>query len=257
MARKEAVATIPGHFVQTPTIYLIDQRSNSAGAGPSVDAVKEALREQLANDFIPIWGSAFGNSATIADSGTPRSSDFVLNIVDQSQFGLGYHTYDPGSSTPFNGEITGSGDYWSITASHEVLEILINPYTSNCTNGFRLEVGDPVENLSYPAPNGVYVSDFAFPSWWGIGVGPSDQFDFLKQATAGNSDNGYIETCATAADGSMMFGIKTRMPGSGLPPSFLRGGRTHPLITAMLGKQAMAGWHTPAAIGYTIKPRPR
>lgn len=250
-ATASAIAAIPGDFVQNPTIYLVDQRSASAGAGPAVDAVGEALREQLTNDFIPIWGSAFGGSATILTTGTPRPSDFVLYIVDQSSFGLGYHNYDPNRTNPFYGEITGSGDYWSITASHEVLEILINPYTSNCYGGYRLEVGDPVEDLSYAIGN-VYVSDFAFPAWWGIASGPSTQFDLLKKApAAGDITYGYIQTCTAVAGGAMTIGIKTREPGTCPVPSIIRG-TAHPLAIAMLGRQAIASWRTPAAYGYIV-----
>src|SRR5437660_234546 len=104
-----AAETIPGNYLQNPTVFLIDKRSVSVG--PSVDSVAKAIQQQVDGEFNSAWGSAYGNSATITTSGSPRpEQDIVLYVVDQSSFGLGYHTYDPAQSYPFSGEITGSAE---------------------------------------------------------------------------------------------------------------------------------------------------
>lgn len=250
-----AAAAIPGDYLQNPMIFLIEKRNASAGVGPSVESVAKGIQEQIEGDFNKAWGAAYGNSASVTTSGSPRpQQDIVLYIVDQSSYGLGYHTYDPGQSYPFYGEITGSGDYWSITASHEVLEALADPYVSNCApSGYLQEVGDPVEDLSYKTGSGIYVSDFAFPSWFGILGFAGPPFDQLEQVqNAGDPTYGYITTCATQRDGSTLLGIKIGpKPGSGLPPSLIRG-RAHPLAARLIGRARMEEYRDPRAFGYKV-----
>ena len=65
---------------------------------------------------------------------------------------------------------------WTITASHELLEMLVNPYAilsayvpfdDNCGTFYRLEICDPVspDENGYKI-NGIDVSDFVFPEWF-------------------------------------------------------------------------------------------
>jgi hypothetical protein len=62
---------------------------------------------------------------------------------------------------------------WSRGWSHEIVETLVDPdLTNRWALGLR-EVGDPVENVTYSL-DGVQVSDFVFPSYFG-GSGPYDQ----------------------------------------------------------------------------------
>jgi hypothetical protein len=59
---------------------------------------------------------------------------------------------------------------WSTAFSHEVLEMIEDPsttnwYTANGANGAAVEVADPVGQRAYRLA-GVWVSDFAFPSYF-------------------------------------------------------------------------------------------
>lgn len=80
-----------------------------------------------------------------------------------------------------------AGDPWTLAASHEALEMLVDPYCVRYTmaryKGRRAavieEICDPVENDSYQI-NDVVVSNFVLPRWFSVGKHqPGDPFDFL------------------------------------------------------------------------------
>src|SRR5262249_1467902 len=69
-----------------------------------------------------------------------------------------------------------SGLSWTVTASHEILEAIADPWISSAwqtsdTEFYAIEVGDPVEadELGYTI-GGVPVSDFILPAWFGPGL---------------------------------------------------------------------------------------
>jgi hypothetical protein len=68
----------------------------------------------------------------------------------------GIHTTTP-AGTPEALIAVVAGGNWTVAFSHEVLEMLVDPY------GGRVEVCDPVEGESYLL-GGVQVSDFVFPN---------------------------------------------------------------------------------------------
>lgn len=86
---------------------------------------------------------------------------------------------------------------WSITVSHELLEMLVDPYINltvfveNEQGGgtlFAYEVCDACEadefGYKIDGVDGVLVSDFVFPSWFEPRQAHSTQFDWQNRITA-------------------------------------------------------------------------
>jgi hypothetical protein len=88
--------------------------------------------------------------------------------------------------------------------------MLGDPRINTCVSGYFQEVGDPVENSAYcENVNGVAipVSDFVYPSWFGLTNGPQNQYDYMGKAAGLHkigADGGYISYCS--ATGGMQIG---------------------------------------------------
>ena len=137
-----------------------------------------ALQHQVTYDFGPIWGVQT-NLTTKSNS-----SAWIVTIYNGpvyyqgSQVG-GFHDYD---HLPY-AEVDAHGG--SVTISHELLEMLADPYLTRCPsgpNGSALEeVVDPVASLYYIGTNGVAVEDFVRPSWFDVNAkGPYDFNSVIK-----------------------------------------------------------------------------
>jgi hypothetical protein len=141
----------------------------------------KALQTQVSRDFATVWGV----DATLtfyAQGKAPRSGSWWLVVLDNSdQAGaLGYHdltTEGLPLGKVFAASDKQSGLQWTVTASHELLEMLVDP-DINLTafvedpsgRGGRLyayEVCDACEadEFGYEV-NGVLVSDFVYPAWF-------------------------------------------------------------------------------------------
>jgi len=161
-----------------------------------VRPVVDALQKQVTNDFLPAWG--VGAQLTFVPTGTtPPAGTWWLSILDDSdQAGaLGYHDITP-DGLPLGKVFAGTdlkyGMQWSVTASHELLEMLGDPninltvfVQNDQSTGilYAYEVCDACEadQFAYPIGN-VMVSDFVFPSWFeSFRTAGSAQFDQTKQ----------------------------------------------------------------------------
>lgn len=140
--------------------------------------IKEAVRainKQLKNHFGPAWDidakCIVGNNAV----------DALMYIDDKSpqDDALGYHDYDAKKGIPdgyvFLDLVQDLGESWTVTLSHEILEITLNRFCRfyvfgvNPKNRRRqaiiwLEACDPVQDQTYEI-DGVAVSDFVYP-WY-------------------------------------------------------------------------------------------
>jgi hypothetical protein len=158
-----------------------------------VRAALPALQQQINYDFMPYWNSG-ARLVWVQKGSVPPRGSWVLSILDDSdQAGdLGYHDVTA-DNTPllklFAKTDIESGASWTVTASHEILEAIADPWvnaawqTSN-TEFYALEVGDPVEadKLGYKIGN-VLVSDFILPAWYvkGLKVAKYDFAGHLKR----------------------------------------------------------------------------
>jgi hypothetical protein len=156
-------------------------------------AVTVALQEQVTRDFVPIWDIA-ANLTFVPRGHTAAAGSWQLAILDNSdQAGaLGYHDITTGGQ-PL-GKIFAKTDLvyglsWSVTASHELLEMLVDPWvnlsvfdqsTNTAGRMYSYEVCDACEDDSFGYMiNTTRVSDFVTPAWFeGWRTQGSTKFDF-------------------------------------------------------------------------------
>jgi hypothetical protein len=153
-----------------------------------IQQVAQALQTQLDRDFAPAWGVR----ATIVafDKGENIAQNFwTMSIVDKPLGGLGIHLDK--AHKPF-AQVKDTQD-WSVTASHEMLEMLVDPYGQRFVKGpdidpssdghlvnYLVEVGDPCEIYEYSI-NAVAVSDFVTPEFYNANASAGTEVDFLSR----------------------------------------------------------------------------
>ncbi len=139
--------------------------------------VARALHKQVKRDFEPLWGIAgtvtwYGAQADVPVGFWKVIVDEKLGIAGD----LGFH-WDP-LGQPFARVAYDVNTQWSATASHEVLEMLADPYGEFLYGApsidpkhrgnqvlYDVEVCDPCENKTYVI-DGVTVSDFITPRFY-------------------------------------------------------------------------------------------
>jgi hypothetical protein len=156
-----------------------------------VKAAVPALQVQVHRDFAPPWG--IDADLTFVPAGkTPDPKSWWLAVLDNSdQAGaLGYHDVTE-TGLPI-GKIFAAtdaqyGSNWTVTASHEMVEMLGDPeinltvFVQNSNTSGRLyayETADACEadGDGYDI-NGVLVSDFVYPAWFEGSSKDGTQFD--------------------------------------------------------------------------------
>jgi hypothetical protein len=145
-------------------------------ADSQVEAVLPSLQKQVSADFKAYWD--LDCTLTFLRQGQQITAGWwqIVVLDDPDQAGvLGYHELSS-QRTPL-GKVFAkldlhSGSSWTVTFSHELLEMLADPWTNWCAVGcddkiYALEVADPVESddLGYEI-DGVRVSDFVTPAWF-------------------------------------------------------------------------------------------
>lgn len=173
------------------------------------DEVKEAvsaIQIQLDRDFSPIWFTTAELTFFSKSQDVPLTSwkIYVLDTSDQAGM-AGYHNMT--SSVQPEAKIFAktdkdSGINWTVTLSHEILEMIIDPNTittafiaQSPTTGFMIamEIADPVEDdkCGYLI-NNILVSDFVTPQWFE--PGSSGKYSFCGHAPKPLecADGGYL-----------------------------------------------------------------
>lgn len=159
---------------------------------PSVVA---ALKRQVQEHFFPAWGINANLMLASKDSSADSAFWQLIILDDTTQASaLGFHEVTT-SGMPigycFAKSTIEDGGSWTVTASHELLEMLADPeindtvflQTSDTTGTLYMkEVCDAVEETQYEI-DGVAVSNFVLPSYFEVGVASALQppFDYLKQ----------------------------------------------------------------------------
>ncbi len=172
-------------------VALVSQ-SNLIAKG-DVSKVAAAIQKQASRDLAPIWSvSATVDAFDLLDD-VPIGywPILVMDNIDQSG-AAGIH--EDRNGQPF-ALVTAAADIdeWSVTASHEALEMLVDPSGNRLVAGdseavqrrvnYLVEVSDPPEASDYAySCNGVLVSDFYTPNY----------FDPMKSAGVRYSYTGAI-----------------------------------------------------------------
>jgi hypothetical protein len=186
----------PTTHVQTPTIQISVINESTVLADADLTPAVAALQKQVTNDFGPMWGT--DAELTIVAKGTqPANGSWWLVLLDDSDQAnaLGYHdltTEGLPVGKVFAASDLKAGTSWTITASHELLEMLGDPninltvFVQNSNTAgilYAYEVCDACEDdsLGYQIDN-ILVSDFVYPSWFeSFRAEGSTQFDRMNK----------------------------------------------------------------------------
>jgi hypothetical protein len=171
-----------------PTIACFNLAKTPLGVdlGTLIDAMQDYVDTYVA----PVWGTP----AKLVKTTGPIAKAWSLVFLDNADVAgaLAYHDLNPDGlplSKVFVETTLQNGDQVSVSASHELVEMLVDPAINMYTTGpdpklmYAYESADPVEELSFPV-NGVPMSDFVYPSYFESFRKPkSVQFDEMKQVT--------------------------------------------------------------------------
>lgn len=162
------------------TIQIALINASTVLSDQQVAEIMPALQTQVHQDFAPAWGID-ADLTFVPSNGTPEAKSWWLTVLDNSdQAGaLGYHDLTD-QGLPI-GKVFAATDMqyglpWSLTTSHELLEMLADPdidltafVQNSATTGslYAYETCDACESANYGYTiNGVLVSDFVFPTWF-------------------------------------------------------------------------------------------
>jgi len=168
----------------TRKIALID--TTGKVGQPYLETVAKALTTQVKRDFADVWNVT---ADVIAANQVPAGywPIYVVSELDLAN-AFGYHYLDA-NNVPFAKVLY--RDNWTLTASHEMLEMLVNPYLNKYQvtdistdlpgdENFLVEVAGPVQsiNFSYRIDN-VVVSDFMYPAYFDLLYTEGKKYDHL------------------------------------------------------------------------------
>ena len=206
-----------------PTVVPTLVPSRAPTAGPTISIVNistiltdaqilpvvAAIQVQVDRDFAPAWGMP-ANLVFVPKGQTPAPTSWVVRVMDTSDQpgALGYH--DMTAANMPEGKIFVADDKkyglsWSVTLSHEILEMLGDPYINNtifiqetATTGklFAFEMCDSVEDdtMGYTV-NSILVSNFVLPAFYESNRAPgSTKFDYrgVLKAPLSIAQGGYM-----------------------------------------------------------------
>jgi hypothetical protein len=176
-------------------IAIVDHTRQHRPEPGVLDAIAEALTIQIERDFAPAWGvrprrvtvGGRGDKLHIFDT-AHQADEYGWHIVDDR--GDPYAHVFAGVSIRLGSTWVAGADAISVTASHEVLEMLVDPAANEYTfDGHRSlwsrEVCDPVQSGTYRiVANGmrVAVSNFVVPAFFNPWApGPYDRLGVLTE----------------------------------------------------------------------------
>lgn len=156
--------------------------------GVNFDALIAAMQVFVDKHVAPVWGTP---AKLIKSKGFVKGAWAMVFLDDADQPGaLAYHDLTPDGlpqSKVFVKTTLKNKDLVSVSASHELVEMLVDPAINLMTTGpdpktfYAYESADPVEALSFPV-NGIAMSDFVYPAYFEAFHKPgSVQFDRLKK----------------------------------------------------------------------------
>lgn len=160
---------------------------------PELGRVSAALQKQAIRDLSPIWKiqatvDAFGRLEDVPVGYWP----IIIEDDIHTPGAAGIHEDDSGQ--PF--ALVTAGDGWSLTASHEMIEMLVDPFGRRLTAGqspkpgqgrveFLVEPCDPSEDTRFAyVINGITVSDFYTPTYFATVANPAFRYSQTGAITA-------------------------------------------------------------------------
>jgi hypothetical protein len=174
---------------QIPTIACVNRATVPLGVG--LGDLIAAMQEYVDRHVAPVWGTP----CKLVEAPGPAVPDGNWGMVfldDADQAGaLGYHDLTQAGfplSKVFVKTTQDDGGQVSVTASHELAEMLVDPGIQMGALGpknawYAYETADAVESESFEV-RGIPLSDFVYPAWFeGFRKPNSTQFDHNKLCT--------------------------------------------------------------------------
>lgn len=171
---------------EKPTIACFNQAKTPLG----VDLLKliSAMQQYIDKYIVPVWGTP----AKLVQSQAFIPGAWAMVFLDDADQAnaLAYHDLTPDGlpiSKVFVRTTLKDNQLVSVSASHELVEMLVDPAINMMTTGpdrktmYAYESADPVEELNFQV-NGIAMSDFVYPSYFEVFHKPgSVQFDHLNK----------------------------------------------------------------------------
>jgi hypothetical protein len=160
------------------TIQIAVINESTVITNAEVQAMIPAFVQQWNNSLVPVWGVEPANFSFVLKGAIPALGAWWLVFLDNSdQAGaLAYHDLTSAGlpiSKVFVKTLLADKASISVGASHELVEMGVDPWLNSAyqdTHGifWAGEVADPCESDSYGSSiNGVLVTDFVTPNWFG------------------------------------------------------------------------------------------
>ncbi len=173
---------------EKPTIACVNEATTPLGL--SLSALVDAMQTYVDQYFAPVWGSPCRLNV---ENQVPSGAWGIRFLDDADQAGaLGYHELTEDGlpvSYVFVRTTLAAGDKISVTASHELAEMLVDPGIQMWAEGpegtlWAYETADAVEETDFLVKN-IPMSNFVYPSFFESFRKPgSMQFDHLKKVSA-------------------------------------------------------------------------
>ena len=169
-----------------PTIACFNKASTPLGV--KLDALIAAMQAFVNQHVMPVWGTP---ARLIKSKGYVKGAWAMVFLDNADQPGaLAYHDLTPDGmpqSKVFVKTTLDNHDLVSVSASHELVEMLVDPAINMMTTGpdpklmYAYESADPVEQLSFKV-NGIPMTDFVYPAYFeAFHKAGSVKFDHLKK----------------------------------------------------------------------------
>ncbi|MES1191933.1 MAG: hypothetical protein ABUS47_12755 [Steroidobacter sp.] len=171
-----------------PTIACFNQ--STVDLGVDFDRLIAAMQVYIDKHVVPVWGTP---AKLVKTKGFVKGQWAMVFLDNADQPGaLAYHDLTP-SGLPlakvFVKTALDNKELVSVSASHELVEMLVDPAINIMTTGpdskiiYAYESADPVEALSFKV-NGIPMSNFVYPSYFeDFHKLRSVQFDHMKKVT--------------------------------------------------------------------------
>lgn len=183
-----------------PSISIINFSTNVTEQ-EAQDAIR-AINRQVNEDYLPVWGHGRilrlhaptfdpADPDTLAED--PVRGESVIYLVNEASLpgALGFHALNS-LEIPFGFVFTEFGPDWTVTLSHEVLELITDPTANILVPGpdprdpdnpnkvvlHAYESCDAVERTAYEIDE-IRVSNFVTPNFFFPGDAPGTRNDFL------------------------------------------------------------------------------
>lgn len=180
------------------------------------NGIDDQMLQNFVADLSNTLSTSFENAWSISASASSVGGGYHIYLLDlpettDPQGALGYHTLDQQFlpyARVFVQLASDNGIPWTQVASHEALEMLVDPFLQSLTfldsgNGYSGwiiydEIADPVEQQAVIGANGSAISNFVLPGWYVPGyTGKVDMMGLLKGplrlASGGYASADYVE----------------------------------------------------------------